>query len=140
GRDDQKDDPDGRVHAPGLRVAVHPQRAEDEGHNADQTDSEGEYEPLGPHDLERARHRFAGGTALTLFHHCSMPLGSRLTPSRTIVSPIARSRNPSTRSATPPRARPPSEVRTSPTWRPAASAGDPDETSARNTPWRLVMP
>src|SRR5207245_5074404 len=89
GRDDQKDDPDGRVHASGLRVAVHPQRAEDEGDDADQTEAEGEYEPLDSHDLERARHRFARGTALTLFHHCSTSPGWRLTPSRT--SPSASS-------------------------------------------------
>src|SRR5439155_5719114 len=64
----------------------------------------------------------------------------RRSASMSIASPIARSCSPSTRSATPPRARPPRDVRTSPTWRPADSAGDPDVTSARNTPWRLVIP
>jgi len=75
GRDDQEDDPNGRVHAPGLRVAVHPQGAEDEGDDPDQADAEDEKKPLRSENLESARHPSTGGTALTLFHGCAPSLG-----------------------------------------------------------------
>ena len=70
GRDDQEHDPNGCVQPPALRVALHPQGAEDEGHDPDQADAEDEDEPLGAENLECARHGSAGGTVRTLFHGC----------------------------------------------------------------------
>src|SRR2546422_610707 len=110
------------------------------------TDAQDEAQPLRREDLESGRHASAGRTDLTQFQGCATSLQGRSQAFddgtfRVVLSVFAPLTGVLlTLSATSLRGRPPRDVRTSPTGRPADSAGDPEVTSARNTPWRLAMP
>src|SRR5205807_10422347 len=83
-RDDEEDEPEGRIHATALGVLVHPQGANQEGDDSHRAEAEDDENPSLEEHLERSVHpSLRGRTRLSLFHGCpGMRTRASVTPSR----------------------------------------------------------